>query len=111
MKNPYHRQAEVSTYREYRRVPIPRLVSRLGLAKYDVPAPLTDVPATYSRVTILLQQHIGAPALPIVQVGDRVKAGDMLGDVPQGALGAPVHASIDGVVCEVTNEAIVIEAN
>lgn len=111
MKNPYHRQTEADPYRDYRRVPMTRLINRLGLVKYDVPAPLTDVSTQYSRVTLQLSQHIGAPAQPIVQVGDRVKMGDMVGQIPQGALGAPIHASIDGVIREVTNEAIVIEAN
>lgn len=111
MKNPYHRQTEASPYREYRRVPIPRLVNRLGLAKYDVPAPLTAVTADFPRVTLMLSQHIGLPAQPVVQVGDEVHAGDLVGKIPEGALGAPIHASIDGTVREVTNEAIIIEAN
>jgi Na+-translocating ferredoxin:NAD+ oxidoreductase RnfC subunit len=88
-----------------------RLVSRLGLVKYDVPAPLTAVTTQFSRVTLKLSQHIGAPAQPIVKVGDKVAVGDMVGKIPEGALGAPIHASIDGVVKAVTNEAIVIEAN
>ncbi|MFL7837454.1 MAG: hypothetical protein ACK2U0_18030 [Candidatus Promineifilaceae bacterium] len=111
LKNPYHCQTEASPYREYRRVPIPRLINRLGLAKYDLPAPLTEVTADFPRVTILLRQHIGAPARPVTRVGDKVKTGDVIGEIPEGALGAPVHASIDGVVSEVTNEAIIIEAS
>jgi len=111
MKNPYHRQTEASPYRDYRRVPMTRLISRLGLVKYDVPAPLTAVSQTFTRVTLKLSQHIGAPAQPVVKVGDRVSLGDMIGKIPAGALGVPLHASIDGVVREVTNEAIVIEAN
>lgn len=111
LKNPYHRQTEADPYRDYRRVPMMRLISRLGLVKYDVAAPLTAVTQTFSRVTLKLSQHIGAPAMPVVKVGDPVQAGDMVGKIPEGALGAPIHASIDGVVREVTNEAIVIEAN
>ncbi|MCB8927129.1 MAG: SLBB domain-containing protein [Ardenticatenaceae bacterium] len=111
MKNPYHRQTEASPYRDYRRVPMTRLISRLGLVKYDVPAPLTAVSQTFTRVTLKLSQHIGAPAQPVVKVGDKVSLGDMIGKIPAGALGVPLHASIDGVVREVTNEAIVIEAN
>ena len=111
MKNPYHRQTEASPYRDYRRVPMTRLISRLGLVKYDVPAPLTAVSQTFTRATLKLSQHIGAPAQPVVKVGDKVSLGDMIGKIPAGALGVPLHASIDGVVREVTNEAIVIEAN
>jgi Na+-translocating ferredoxin:NAD+ oxidoreductase RnfC subunit len=111
LKNPYHRQTEADPYRDFRRVPMTRLINRLGLAKYDVPAPLTAVTHPFSRVTLMLKQHIGTPALPVVTVGDRVQEGDLVAKIPDGALGAPIHASIAGTVREVTNEAIVIEAN
>lgn len=111
LKNPYHRQTEADPYRDFRRVPMTRLINRLGLAKYDVPAPLTAVNRTFPRVTLMLKQHIGTPALPVVNVGDHVQEGDLVAKIPDGALGAPIHASIAGTVREVTNEAIVIEAN
>lgn len=111
LKNPYHRMTEADPYREFRRVPINRLISRLGLARYDVPAPLTDVPHTFVRATLALQQHIGAPAQPAVRPGDRVAVGDVVGEVPSAALGARIHASIAGVVRDVSARAIVIEAN
>jgi Na+-translocating ferredoxin:NAD+ oxidoreductase RnfC subunit len=38
-----------------------------------------------------------------------VRCGQCIGEPPEGALGAPVHASIDGRVTEVTAESIVIE--
>ncbi len=111
LKNPYNRQTEVNPYRDYRRVPMTRLINRLGLAKYDVAAPLTAVATPYSRVTLNLSQHIGAPAQPVVGVGANVKAGDLVAQIPDGALGAPIHASITGIVQAITNEAIIIEAN
>ena len=37
VKNPYNRQTEVDPYRDYRRVPMKRLTSRLDLTRYDVP--------------------------------------------------------------------------
>ncbi|PID85578.1 MAG: electron transport complex protein RnfC [Chloroflexi bacterium] len=111
LKNPYHRQTEANPYRDYRRVPMTRLVNRLGLIKYDVLAPLTAVNPQPARVTLKLSQHIGAPAQPIVAVGDKVKVGDMVGKIPEGALGAPIHASIDGTVQTITDQEIIIEAN
>jgi len=111
MKNPYHRTTEVDPYRDYRRVPMTRLINRLDLAKYDAAAPLTAVsPSSFSRVELRMSQHIGMPAGPVVKVGDRVKAGDLVGEITKGGLGAPVHASIDGVVRQVSYESIVIEA-
>lgn len=110
-KNPYHRTTEADPYRDYRRVPMTRLINRLDLAKYDAAAPLTAVTQPFSRVELRMSQHIGMPALPIVKVGDVVKTGDLVGEIIKGGMGAPVHASIDGVVRQVSNEFIVIEAN
>jgi Na+-translocating ferredoxin:NAD+ oxidoreductase RnfC subunit len=111
LKNPYHRTTEVDPYREFRRVPIYRLINRLGLERYDVPAPLTEAPAGFRRVTLELRQQIGAAAEPGVRVGDRVALGDVVAEPPAAALGARLHASIAGVVREVTADAIVIEAD
>ncbi len=109
IKNPYHRQTEVSPTRDYRRVPMYRLVNRLGLEKFDVEAPLTPVAQSFARVTLLLRQHAGVAAQPAVTVGQAVSVGDVVAAVPEGALGAPVHASIDGTVVEIRVDAIVIE--
>lgn len=112
MKNPYHRTTEADPYRDFRRVPMTRLVNRLDLAKYDVHAHLTDVPrAPFHRVELRMRQHIGMPASPVVAVGDRVRVGDVVGEIIKGGMGAPVHASIDGVVRSVSFDAVVIEAN
>jgi len=35
-----------------------------------------------------------------------VRAGDCVGEIPEGALGARVHASIDGVVIDVDAKAV-----
>lgn len=51
-------------------------------------------------VAIPLQQHIGAPCLPTVQVGDTVCVGQRIGDVGEG-LSCPVHASVSGRVIEI----------
>ena len=59
-------------------------------------------------MVLKLQQHIGAPAKAVVSVGDRVQAGQLVGDIPEGALGAKIHASIEGTVTAVTPEAVTI---
>lgn len=72
-----------------------------------------------SKVVIPLQQHIGAPCDPLVQVGDEVKVGQKIGE-PKGFVGAPVHSSVSGKVVAIQpyphvlgNEvlSIVIESN
>ncbi|MBQ9444174.1 MAG: 4Fe-4S dicluster domain-containing protein [Lachnospiraceae bacterium] len=99
--------APVASDREYRKVPVHRLASRLGLAPYDVPAPLEDEPVSVSSVKIPLSQHIGAPARAIVKKGDTVKRGQMIGEAAEG-LSVAVHASIDGTVTEISDRYIEI---
>ena len=48
------------------------------------------------QVVIPMQQHIGAPCVPLVAVGDRVLAGQKIGDGE--GLCVPVHASVSGTV-------------
>ncbi|MBR6917970.1 MAG: electron transport complex subunit RsxC, partial [Clostridia bacterium] len=50
------------------------------------------------KVSIPMSQHIGAPCECLVKKGDAVLAGQKIGAVPEGALGAPVHSSVSGVV-------------
>ncbi|MBM7623069.1 electron transport complex subunit RsxC [Sporohalobacter salinus] len=53
------------------------------------------------EVVIPLQQHIGAPCEPLVEVGDKVKVGQKIGD-DNGFVSAPVHASISGEVTDIS---------
>ena len=96
--------------RELRRVPISRLRARLGLDKYNVKAPLDESYIVVDHVRIKLSQHIGAPAVPCVKVGDTVKEGQKIGEAVENALSLPVHASIGGIVTEVNDREIVIRA-
>lgn len=96
--------------REYMKIPVKRLISSLGLASYNVAAPLIDTDYNAKRVNIPLKQHIGALAQPLVEVGQRVERGTLIGAIPEGAMGANVHASISGIVREVSQN-IVIEAD
>lgn len=48
-------------------------------------------------VAIPMIQHIGAPCEPMVQVGDKVKIGQKIGEA-KGFVSAPVHSSISGEV-------------
>lgn len=88
---------------EHRKIPIKRLISRLGLAKYDRNAPLMDKEYSVKHIRIKLQQHVGAPSKPLVQVGQKVIKGELIAKIPDNSLGANIHASISGVVTEVTD--------
>lgn len=98
----------VGPEREYRKVPMERLMARLDLTQYDKEAPLQDEKADVKRVRILLGQHIGAPASPIVKPQDMVEAGQMIAEPGKG-LSVGIHASITGRITEVSDKCIVIE--
>lgn len=51
-------------------------------------------------VVIPMQQHIGAPCEPIVQIGDEVKVGQKIGEA-KGFVSVPVHSSVSGKVTAV----------
>ena len=102
--------APVNSTREYRKVPMSRLIARLGLEKYDVPAPVVDVEIKTKKAKIKLGQSIGAPAVACVSVGDNVKFMDVVGTCDPEKLGTPVHAPFDGKVVEVNEQFVVIEA-
>lgn len=48
-------------------------------------------------VCIPLDQHLGAPSVPVVKKGDLVKVGQVIAE-PAGPRGIPVHASVSGEV-------------
>lgn len=81
-----------------------------SLSIQDMPAP--------DRVVLPLRQHLGAPAKAVVQVGQRVAVGQVVGEAT-GFVSAPVHASIAGEVTAIAKyrhpggflaESVVIEA-
>lgn len=61
------------------------------------------------KVTILLKQHVGKPDKPLVEVGQRVKRGELIAE-PVG-LGANIHTSLTGTVEDITDDAIIIDAD
>lgn len=67
----------------------PKGNKELSAEKAIEPVPMPSV------LRIPLQQHIGAPAVPIVAKGDVVKKGQLLA-IARGAVSAPVHAPTSG---------------
>ncbi len=98
-------------FREYKRYPVHKLIHQLGLSSYDVDAPMDETAApVFGKVTLPLRQNVGAPAEPVVQAGSKVEKGDLIARIPEGKLGANLHASISGTVTDVSNDSIVIQA-
>jgi Na+-translocating ferredoxin:NAD+ oxidoreductase RnfC subunit len=94
---------------EGRRTPLKQLVKRLGVTEYDHPSEFNTGECRPRKVEIPLAQHIGSPATAVVRVGESIRKGRCIGDIPDGKLGARVHSSMDGVVRSI-GESIIIEA-
>ena len=100
---------EVNPMREFRAVPMERLVSRLNLTQYQSDAPLIDRLVKTNTVKIQLGQHIGAKAVPVVKPGYVVNQNELIACAAEGKLSLPVHASIAGEVLEANEECIIIK--
>ncbi len=95
----------------HRRIPIQRLVRQIGLGEYKNAGPLRlETKIAVQKVKLLLKQHAGVPAEPVVKAGDRVTKGQVVGRVPEGKLGADIHASIAGVVVGADRDGIIIQS-
>lgn len=83
---------------KYRKIQGKAIMNRMGLGSiYDIkPTGYKELNSDF--VKIPLTQHIGTPANPIVQTGDKVVMGQLIAKAAQNALSINIHASIDGVV-------------
>ena len=84
----------------------------MGLSKYNADAPLQpdeywEAEGLIHKVKIMLSQHIGAPALAVVSRGEAVSRGQCIARPAEG-LSVGIHASMDGIVREVTDRYILI---
>jgi Na+-translocating ferredoxin:NAD+ oxidoreductase RnfC subunit len=95
---------------EHRFLPSRRLIDRIRIARFVLDAPLVEDEWRPTTVNLPLRQHIGAPATAVVKVGDRVARGQTIARMEGNALGADIHASIDGRVGVVTAQAITLHA-
>lgn len=101
---------KAAAFREYKKFPVKKLIAKLGLSDYDLPAPMQEIEKEFQKVCISMQQHVGAMAKPIVHIGDKVTKGDLIGEISENALGSPIHATICGIVTTITTDTITIEA-
>jgi Na+-translocating ferredoxin:NAD+ oxidoreductase RnfC subunit len=101
-------EVEPHAMREGRRVPIKSLMRRMHIEQYDVQAPLETMDFQPKRILVALKQNAGAANVPLVKVGERVSAGQQIGQTPGKALGAVIHAPFAGVVESVTDQQIIL---
>ncbi|HCM89712.1 MULTISPECIES: 4Fe-4S dicluster domain-containing protein [Vagococcus] len=84
--------------REYQKTPPKNILLKMGLEQYvdnDLSQLITFEP---DEVFIPLKMHIGAPCQPLVKKGDQVIKGQLIAEMEDGKLGAPIHASISGTI-------------
>jgi electron transport complex protein RnfC len=60
----------------------------------------TQVAALPKQAIFPLSQHIGAPAKPVVQRGDKVKVGTLIAEAG-GFVSAPIYSSVSGTVAKI----------
>ncbi|HLA84424.1 MAG TPA: 4Fe-4S dicluster domain-containing protein [Thermoguttaceae bacterium] len=112
-ENPPFNPRRPELHMSNRKAPMARLIQKLGLKQFRNVGLLCPELLETRRVGIALKQHIGTACEPVVAAGQRVTKGQLVGRRPEGngrpALGAPVHASIDGVVRAVEDGIVWIE--
>jgi len=81
----------------------------MGLASYYDTDIKTFIPYQAEEVSIPLKMAVGAPCVPCVKKGDVVKAGDIIAKVPENALGAQIHASIDGRISAIDDKITIVK--
>lgn len=84
------------------KIPTDRLIARLGLGSYSGQHAKECYEISPKEVFILLSQHIGLPARPLVRVGDLVKKGELIAAANDSGLSTNIHASIDGTITELS---------
>ena len=71
---------------------IPHRKNTAGLAAVKMPAP--------KEICLPMIQHIGAPATPVVKVGDTVKVGQLVAEAG-GYVSSPIYSSVSGTVSKI----------
>jgi Na+-translocating ferredoxin:NAD+ oxidoreductase RnfC subunit len=81
---------------------------KLGITKYSEVQPEYLGEKNVERVRIRTNRHIGATAKPLVHIGQRVQFTDLIAQTEETKLGSNYHASIDGVITDMTETMIEI---
>lgn len=94
--------------REGRKTPTKRLMAKLDIMEYDLPAPMRELDFSPKQLVLPLKQHAGAPSEALVAVGQTLAEGDVIAAPAPKNLGAIIHAPLAGVVESITDQSITI---
>jgi Na+-translocating ferredoxin:NAD+ oxidoreductase RnfC subunit len=113
-ENPPFNPKRPELHMENRKAPMGRLMQKLGLHAFTNKGPLCDDLLPAAKVGVKLKQHLGAACEPLVQPGDRVQKNQLIARPPvvngKPALGAMIHAPIDGQVSAISGGVVWIAA-
>lgn len=104
-KNP-----EPHPYRDLRGFPVPRLVARLDLNRFEAVAAFSDRPVPTETITLLARQHVGAPGRLQVEAGSLVTRGQLIFAMAENGIGAPVHTGVTGMVTYADDHKVMIRS-
>ncbi len=91
-----HQIIATSSQSERKLFPIPGGVHPPENKSQSLNLPLSALPAP-AKIILPLNQHIGAPAKPLVAIGERVLKGQLVASA-KGFISANIHSSISGTV-------------
>lgn len=111
MKYEQPNPVKVHPIKEGRRVPLKNLMKKLNVEKYNVSTPYRNDPPTADSVLLKLKQHAGSAARAVVELNQKVNAGELIGEISKDVLGSNIHSSISGIVTEVTDDYVQINKN
>lgn len=97
--------------RDYRKLATSRLIYMIDINQYYHQKPTTLRRLEAKEVAVNLKQHIGVASEAIIKINDNVQKGELIAQIPEGALGANIHAPISGKVVEITQQFIVIKSS
>jgi Na+-translocating ferredoxin:NAD+ oxidoreductase RnfC subunit len=111
MKYEQPNPVKVHPIKEGRRVPLDNLMKKLNVYQYNTSTPYREDSPDTNTVLLKLKQHAGETAKSVVELNQKVNAGELVGKISDGILGANIHSSISGIVTEVTDDYVRINKN
>lgn len=102
VKNPHTRTNVVPNSQiDGRKIAVTTLLKKADLAKYDIEVHYEGI-KPIKQVRINLNKHVGAPAIPNVVLGQKVRMCDIIAASPEDKLGSVYHASIAGKITDLS---------
>ncbi len=94
---------------DYRRTPTKLLVRRLGLEEFIRPHRFLEKDFSPAKLVLPMSQHRGSPSVPVVKAGQKVKACELIGEIPDRALGSRIFSPLTSVVEKVDKDRIILK--